>query len=85
MPEAERLTRLVRLHYERTREAGHVRCLRLTYQAPEHQQATQPRSAAQAAVRFKRLKPEKIEPLPATLAVLNLLRQTPEGTSVAQA
>ena len=43
------------------------------------QQAAQPRSAAQVAAGFKRLKPEKVEPLLATLAALSPVRQTPEG------
>lgn len=43
------------------------------------QQAGQPLSATQVAARFKRLKPEKVEPLLATLAALALIRQTPEG------
>ena len=127
LPEAEILTRLVRLNHERAREeqAGHVRYLRPAYQAPEQQQATlalptaaatattatpeatgpqpwptelapqmqalrdalqqaaQPLSAAQVAARFRRLKPEKVEPLLATLAALSLVRQTPEGTFAA--
>ena len=42
LPDAELLTRLVRLNHERAREeqAGHVRYLRPSYQAPEQQQAT---------------------------------------------
>jgi hypothetical protein len=47
------------------------------------QQAAQPLSAAQVAARFKRLKPEKVEPLLATLAALSLIRLTPEGTYAA--
>ncbi|MCC3156833.1 hypothetical protein LJ737_06275 [Hymenobacter sp. 15J16-1T3B] len=43
------------------------------------QQAAQPLSAAQVAARFKRLKPEKVQPLLDTLATLSLIRQTPEG------
>ncbi|MBT9395355.1 class I SAM-dependent DNA methyltransferase [Hymenobacter sp. NST-14] len=41
LPDAEVLTRLVRLNHERAREeqAGHVRYLRPTYQAPELQQS----------------------------------------------
>ncbi|GAA4383219.1 class I SAM-dependent DNA methyltransferase [Hymenobacter koreensis] len=132
LPDAEILTRLVRLNHERAREeqAGHVRYLRPAYQAPDQQQAVlalpteasntkssgspsllergsggevwptelapqmqalrdalqqaaQPQTAAQVAARFKRLKPEKVEPLLATLAALALVRQTPEGAYVA--
>ncbi|KAA9327621.1 hypothetical protein F0P96_16725 [Hymenobacter busanensis] len=43
------------------------------------QQAAQPLTAAQVAAKFKRLKPEKVEPLLATLAALSLIRHTPEG------
>jgi hypothetical protein len=43
------------------------------------QAARTPLSAAQVAARFKRLKPEKVEPLLATLAALSLIRLTPEG------
>ncbi|GAA4369381.1 class I SAM-dependent DNA methyltransferase [Hymenobacter saemangeumensis] len=43
------------------------------------QQAAQPLSAAQVAARFKRLKPEKVEPLLDTLVALALLRHTEEG------
>ncbi|MDO7849938.1 hypothetical protein Q5H92_26500 [Hymenobacter sp. M29] len=130
LPDAEILTRLVRLNHERAREeqAGHVRYLRPAYQAPETeqarlslptaaafsdagrstpategiapqawpaelaqqmqalrdalQQAAQPLTAAQVATRFKRLKPDKAEPLLQTLAALSLLRQTPEGAYV---
>jgi hypothetical protein len=41
LPDAEILTRLVRLNHERAREeqAGHVRYLRPAYQAPETEQA----------------------------------------------
>ena len=46
------------------------------------QQAAQPLSAAQVAARFRRVKPEKVEPLLATLAALSLVRQTPEGYAV---
>ncbi|WP_083322225.1 class I SAM-dependent DNA methyltransferase [Hymenobacter lapidarius] len=54
LPEAEILTRLVRLNHERVREeaSGHVRYLRPTYQAPGSEQATLalPAAAATAAV-----------------------------------
>jgi hypothetical protein len=131
LPEAEILTRLVRLNHERAQEekTGHVRYLRPAYQnksmkneqltmsnelapngpaealliahsslpidfpkelAPQMQalrdalqQAGQPLSAAQVAASFRRLKPEKVEPLLATLAALSLVRQTPEGAYVA--
>jgi hypothetical protein len=129
LPEAEILTRLVRLNHERAREeaGGHVRYLRPAYQGQGDkekgigntgtsqpalalavspvpsspipfptelaqqmqalrdalQQAAQPLSAAQVAAGFKRLKPEKVEPLLATLAALALVRQTPEGAYVA--
>jgi hypothetical protein len=43
------------------------------------QQAVQPLSAAQIATRFKRLKPEKAQPLLDTLVALSLIRQTEEG------
>ena len=122
LPDAEILTRLVRLNHERAQEekSGHVRYLRPAYQAPGTEQATlalptaavataaavaptgpqagpaelaqqmqalrdalqqaaQPLSATQVAAGFKRLKPEKVEPLLATLAALSLVRQTPEG------
>ena len=125
LPNAEILTRLVRLNHERAQEeqAGHVRYLRPVYQAPGTeqatlalptaksdtatavaatgpqawptelapqmqalrdalQQATQPQTAAQVAAGFKRLKADKVEPLLATLAALNLVRQTPEGYAV---
>jgi hypothetical protein len=130
LPEAEILTRLVRLNHERAAEeaAGLVRYLRPSYQnksmsneqltmnnelattgpaqgealltAPSAllldfpkelaqqmqalrdtlQQAAEPLSPAQVAARFKRLKPEKVQPLLATLAALALVRQTPEGS-----
>ncbi|WP_082017036.1 class I SAM-dependent DNA methyltransferase [Hymenobacter sp. DG25B] len=122
LPEAELLTRLVRLNHERAREEqqGHIRYLRPAYQAPGQQQAAlalptqaaattatpattslqpwptelapqmqalrdalqqaaQPLSAAQVATRFKRLKPEKAQPLLDTLVALSLIRQTEEG------
>ncbi len=130
LPDAEILTRLVRLNHERAQEeqAGHVRYLRPAYQAPETeqaklslpadatvpatgrsssptggiasqvwpaelaqqmqalrdalQQAAQPLTAAQVATCFRRLKPEKVEPLLQTLTALSLLRQTPEGAYV---
>ncbi|GAB3835794.1 class I SAM-dependent DNA methyltransferase [Hymenobacter jeollabukensis] len=47
------------------------------------QQAAQPLTAAQVAARFKRVKPEKVEPLLATLAALSLIRRTPEGAYAA--
>ncbi|WP_426058440.1 type IIL restriction-modification enzyme MmeI [Hymenobacter sp. B1770] len=131
LPDAEILTRLVRLNHERAQEeaAGHVRYLRPAYQAksmsneqltmnsglatpakanplliahssllidfPKElaqqmqavrevvQQAGTALSVAEAAARFKRLKPEKVEPLLATLAALALLRHTTEGTYAA--
>ena len=126
LPDAEILTRLVRLNHERAQEelAGHVRYLRPAYQAPELQQsalalpaaaakaapateATGPQpwpaelaqqmqairdavqqagqglSAAQVAARFRRTKPEKVQPLLDTLTALSLLRQTEEGTYAA--
>jgi hypothetical protein len=126
LPEAEILTRLVRLNHERAREeqAGHVRYLRPAYQAPDQQQAAlalptqaavataattgtgpqawptelaqqmqvlrdalqqaaRPLSSVQVAASFRRVKPEKVEPLLATLAALSLVRQTPEGAYVA--
>ncbi|UOQ82460.1 class I SAM-dependent DNA methyltransferase [Hymenobacter sp. 5414T-23] len=127
LPDAEILTRLVRLNHERAREEqqGHIRYLRPAYQAPElHQsalelpaaqaaqatatpeatgpqpwpaelaqqmqavrdvvqQAGQPVSAAQVATRFRRLKPEKVQPLLDTLAALSLLRRTEEDTYAA--
>ncbi|WP_157547570.1 class I SAM-dependent DNA methyltransferase [Hymenobacter sp. DG25A] len=43
------------------------------------QQAAQPQTAAQVAARFKRLKPEKAQPLLETLAALSLIRHTEEG------
>ncbi|UOQ71421.1 hypothetical protein [Hymenobacter cellulosilyticus] len=46
------------------------------------QQAAQPQTAAQVAARFKRLKPEKVEPLLATLAALSLIHHTEEGYAV---
>ncbi|MBC6699129.1 class I SAM-dependent DNA methyltransferase [Hymenobacter sp. BT190] len=53
LPDAEILTRLVRLNHERAQEekAGHVRYLRPAYQAPNQQQATLalPTEAAAAA------------------------------------
>ncbi|MBC6988998.1 class I SAM-dependent DNA methyltransferase [Hymenobacter sp. BT491] len=122
LPDADLLTRLVRLNHERAREeqAGHVRYLRPAYQAPNHeqtaivlptaapttaaaaghlgpqpwppelaqqmqavrdavQQAGQPLTAAQVAARFRRTKPEKVQPLLETLAALSLLRITEEG------
>ena len=124
LPDAEILTRLVRLNHERAAEeqAGIIRYLRPAYQAPGQQQAAlalpveaaavvapeatgpqpwptelaqqmqalrdtlqqaaQPLSAAQVAGRFRRVKPEKVEPLLATLAALSLVRQTPEGYAV---
>jgi hypothetical protein len=125
LPDAEILTRLVRLNHERAQEEkdGHVRYLRPTYQAHGTEQATlalpaaevttaaavaaigpqawpvelaqkmqalrdalqqaaQPQTAAQVAAGFKRLKADKVEPLLATLAALNLVRQTPEGYAV---
>ncbi|WP_254846630.1 class I SAM-dependent DNA methyltransferase [Hymenobacter sp. CRA2] len=128
LPDAEILTRLVRLNHERAREeqAGHVRYLRPAYQAPELQQATlalpaaqaaaataaateatgpqpwpaelaqqmqavrdavqqagQALTAAQVATRFKRTKPEKVQPLLDTLTALSLLRATAEGAYAA--
>ncbi|RSK46263.1 class I SAM-dependent DNA methyltransferase [Hymenobacter perfusus] len=126
LPDAEILTRLVRLNHERAQEeqAGHVRYLRPAYQAPELQQsalalpaaaakvaaaaeATGPQpwptelaqqmqavrdavqqagqsvSAAQVAARFKRTKPERVQPLLDTLTALSLLRQTEEGAYAA--
>ncbi|SFQ31707.1 hypothetical protein [Hymenobacter arizonensis] len=130
LPEAEILTRLVRLNLERAQEeaAGHVRYLRPAYQAkslkneqltmnsglttqpaeklltpnsslltdfPKElaqqmqavrevvQQAGTALTVAEVATRFKRLKPDKAEPLLATLAALSLLRQTPDGAYVA--
>ncbi|QJX48080.1 class I SAM-dependent DNA methyltransferase [Hymenobacter taeanensis] len=127
LPDAEILTRLVRLNHERAREEqqGHIRYLRPAYQAPELQQsalelpaaqaaqatatpeatgpqpwpaelaqqmqavrdvvqqAGQPVSAAQVATRFRRLKPEKVQPLLDTLAALSLLRRTEEDTYAA--
>ncbi|TGE18945.1 hypothetical protein [Hymenobacter elongatus] len=46
------------------------------------QQAAQPLTAAQVAARFKRLEPEKVEPLLATLAALSLIRHPEEGYTV---
>jgi hypothetical protein len=43
------------------------------------QQAAQPLSAAQVAARFRRTRPEKVQPLLATLTALSLLRYTQEG------
>ncbi|GAB2963656.1 hypothetical protein GCM10027048_35940 [Hymenobacter coalescens] len=128
LPDAEILTRLVRLNHERAREeqAGHVRYLRPTYQAPELQQASlslpaaqaaaatvaateatgpqpwpaelaqqmqavrdtvqqagQALTAAQVAARFKRAKPERVQPLLDTLTALSLLRATAEGAYAA--
>ncbi|AHJ99396.1 class I SAM-dependent DNA methyltransferase [Hymenobacter swuensis] len=126
LPDAEILTRLVRLNHERAQEeqAGHVRYLRPAYQAPELQQsaltlpaaaakvapaaeATGPQpwptelaqqmqavrdavqqagqsvTAAQVAARFKRTKPERVQPLLDTLTALSLLRQTEEGAYAA--
>jgi len=126
LPDAEILTRLVRLNHERAREeqAGHVRYLRPSYQAPEQQQAAlalpaeataaavtteatgpqpwptelaqqmqavrdavqqagQPLAAAQVAARFRRTKPEKVQPLLDTLTALSLLRRTESGAYAA--
>jgi hypothetical protein len=47
------------------------------------QQAEQPLLAAQVAAHFNRVKPEKVEPLLATLTALNLLRRTEAGTYAA--
>jgi hypothetical protein len=51
LPDAELLTRLVRLNHERAREeqAGHVRYLRPAYQAPDQQQAALALPAVAAA------------------------------------
>ncbi|MBF9221468.1 hypothetical protein [Hymenobacter ruricola] len=46
-------------------------------------QAGQPITATQVAAGFKRLKPEKVESLLATLVALSLVRQTPESTYAA--
>lgn len=125
LPEAEILSRLVRLNHERAREelAGHIRYLRPAYQAPDAQQTTLsittattakttktatvgaldwpkelaqqmravrdvvqqaevPLPAAQVAARFRRTKPEKVQPLLDTLTALALLRQTDAGEYV---
>ncbi len=131
LPDAELLTRLVRLNHERAREEanGLVRYLRPAYQAPgvmkneelgmrnevtapakstefliPHssflidfpkelaqqmqalrdalQQVGQPLTAAQVAARFRRTRPEKVQPLLDTLAALSLLRHT-EGNAYA--
>ncbi|WP_139923201.1 DNA methyltransferase [Hymenobacter sp. DG01] len=129
LPDAEILTRLVRLNHERAREEqqGHVRYLRPSYQAPELQQAAlalpaaqaasaaaaltpnatalpdfpkelaqqmqairdavqqagQSVTAAQVAARFRRTKPERVQPLLDTLTALSLLRTTEEGAYAA--
>ncbi|MBC6607594.1 class I SAM-dependent DNA methyltransferase [Hymenobacter sp. BT188] len=126
LPDADILTRLVRLNHERAREeqAGHVRYLRPAYQAPDQQQSAlnlppsaaataspteatgpqpwptelaqqmqavrdavqqspQPLTAAQVAARFRRTRPEKVQPLLDTLTALSLLRPTEEGTYAA--
>jgi hypothetical protein len=126
LPDAEILTRLVRLNHERAHEeqAGHVRYLRPAYQAPELQQsalalpavaataavvaeATGPQpwptelaqqmqavrdavqqagqalTGPQVAARFRRTKPERVQPLLDTLAALSLLRRTEEGAYAA--
>lgn len=125
LPEADILSRLVRLNHERAREelAGHIRYLRPAYQAPDAQQTTLsittaatgkttktatvgaldwpkelaqqmravrdvvqqaevPLSAALVAARFRRTKPEKVQPLLDTLTALALLRQTEDGAYV---
>ena len=117
LPEADILTRLVRLNHARDQEeqAGHIRYLRPAYQAPGTQQTTLamptaasgkatlpettgkldwpkelaqqmravrdlvqqaevPMQAAQVAARFRRTKPEKVQPLLDTLTTLALLR-----------
>ncbi|MCC5613241.1 hypothetical protein LC612_42835, partial [Nostoc sp. CHAB 5834] len=122
LPDADILTRLVRLNQERASEeqAGHIRYLRPDYQAPGQQQmgidlgitttketikveatgpqewpkelaqqmqavrtlvqqTSQPISAAQVASQFKRTKVDKVQPLLDTLAMLALLRLTPDG------
>lgn len=121
LPDAEILTRLVRLNHERAQEeqAGHIRYLRPAYQAPELQQSAlalpaaatvaatseatgpQPRptelaqqmhavrdavqqagqalTGVQVAARFRRTKPERVQPLLDTLTALSLLRRTEEG------
>lgn len=122
LPDAEILTRLVRLNQERAAEeqAGHIRYLRPDHQAPGQQQmdinlgvtstkktvkveatgpqewpkelaqqmqavrtlvqqTNQPISAAQLASQFKRTKVDKVQPLLDTLAMLALLRLTPDG------
>ncbi|WP_082455741.1 class I SAM-dependent DNA methyltransferase [Hymenobacter sp. AT01-02] len=126
LPDAEILTRLVRLNHERAHEekAGHVRYLRPAYQAPELQQsalalpaaaaaaattseATGPQpwptelahqmqavrdavqqagqalTGPQVAARFRRTKPERVQPLLDTLTALSLLRRTEEGAYAA--
>ena len=47
------------------------------------QQAARPLSSVQVAAGFRRVKPEKMETLLATLAALSLVRQTAEGAYVA--
>ncbi len=47
------------------------------------QQSAQPLTAAQVAARFRRTKPEKVQPLLDTLTALSLLRSTEEGTYAA--
>ena len=47
------------------------------------QQAARPLSSVQVVVGFRRVKPEKVAPLLATLAALSLVRQTAEGAYVA--
>ncbi|UYZ61055.1 class I SAM-dependent DNA methyltransferase [Hymenobacter latericus] len=44
------------------------------------QQSEAPLTARQVAQQFRRLRPEKVQPLLDTLAALGLLRQTPEGS-----
>ena len=46
------------------------------------QQGVRPLSSVQVAAGFRRVKPEKVEPLLATLAALSLVRQTAEGAYV---
>jgi hypothetical protein len=45
--------------------------------------AARPLSSVRAAAGFRRVRPEKGEPLLATLAALSLVRQTAEGAYVA--
>ncbi|WP_165963605.1 methyltransferase family protein [Hymenobacter radiodurans] len=47
------------------------------------QQSPNPLTAAQVAARFRRTKPEKVQPLLDTLTALSLLRPTEEGTYAA--